>query len=329
MMAVLGMLMMLAMPLFARAMEISRSTKCKTNLHHLAGFLHTEEGSTLGLPGGSIHTIPTANRWLDTVIDSGMGKLVLCPSEQVKRDPMWNLRNIYIRQDGGTWSVTPGVYYSNLQTLLDGQPVPDTQVGAWYKGAMYGANNGWDWVSDLNGGPPEGDEAFVTIATCAAFKITFYDDRIDLTPLGHAPNWNSGSQHWLVKGDPGPDTWENDALVRLTGQGYTTVNPTVSVYSGDCHYGMSNLVPVRGYSLTQLWIAEYSIEVMSLSNTHRDDAFDDDRENGEVLGRHFGSVNYVLVDGTVVTQKKDELEIDFENLDTGIPNVFQDWEPPR
>ena len=173
-MAVLAMLLTIVMPMFGRAMEISRSTKCKTNLHNLAGFLHTEDGGiTLGLLGGSVHTIPTSGRWFDFVTESGLGKLLICPSEEAKPDPMLTLRDIWVRQEGGPNSVTPGVYYSNLAHLLSGVPVPDTQVGAMYQGTQYGANDGWDWVEELNGGPLEDNQAFVHIATCAAFVPGF------------------------------------------------------------------------------------------------------------------------------------------------------------
>lgn len=321
--AVLGTLLALVMPLFGRAMEISRSAKCKSNLHSLAVLLHTEEGRTLGLPGGSVHTIVTANHWLDFVIDRNLDKLVHCPSATIDRTRLADLRKVWIRQDGGGASVTPGVYYSNLEALLSGTPVPDTQVGALYKGNQYGANNGWDWVENLNDGPPEANEAFVTIATCAAFKITFKEEYILLTPLGHAPHWHSGSQHWLIKGIPAEGLWQSDVLVRLTGQGYPEVNPAVTVYGGGCHYGMSNIVPVRDYLPSQLWLTEYCDEVVSLTTSYRDEPFDDDLENGEVMARHFGYANCVRVDGSVFRMTKGELEAEFDKLDTGINNVFQ------
>ncbi len=322
-MAVLAMLLTIVMPMFGRAMEISRSTKCKTNLHNLTGFLHTEDGSlTLGLLGGSVHTIPTSSRWFDFVIDNRLGKLLICPSEEAEPDLMLSLRNMWVRQEGGPNSVTPGIYYSNLAQLLKGTPVPDTQVGAIYQGAKYGADDGYDWIEDLNGGPLEDNQAFVHIATCAAFVITFNEETIDLTPLGHAPNWNSGSSHWITRGDPANPDWASDVRVRLTGQGYTTVNPTVTVYGIDCHYGMSNLVWTRNYLLSQLWLVEYSSDIMSLTTSHRDDPFDDDRDNGEILGRHFGFANYVTVAGNVVAANKADLEVEFENIDIR-DNIFQ------
>ena len=322
-MAVLGTLLALVMPLFGHAMEISRSAKCKSNLHSLAALLHTEDGQTLGLLGGSVHTIPTANRWLDFVMDRRVSKLVLCPSGTIEGVRLADLRRVWVRQDGGGSSVTPGVYYSNLEALLSGTPIPDTQVGALYKGNQYGANNGWDWVEALNGGPPEANEAFVTIATCAAFKITLKETTIILTPLGHAPHWNSGSMHWLIKGStPDEGSWESDVLVRLTGQGYTEVNPPVTVYGGNCHYGMSNIVPVRNYLPSQLWLTEYCDEVVSLTTSYRDEPFDDDLENGEVMARHFGSANCVRVDGSVFSMTKGQLEAEFDKLDD-MGNIFQ------
>jgi len=322
-MAVLGMLLAMAVPLFGHVMELSRSAKCKSNLHQLAVLLHTEDGQALGLPGGSMHTLVTANRWLDFVIDRKIDKLVICPSATIKRVRLADLRKVWIRQDGGGSSVTPGVYYSNLQDLLSGRAVPDTQVGALYKGNQYGANNGWDWVENLNGGPPEANEAFVTIATCAAFKITLKQETIVLTPLGHHPNWYSGSQHWLIKGAPNEGAWESDVLVRLTGQGYPTVNLPVTVYGSDCHYGMSNIVPVRNYLPSQLWLTEYCDEVMNLTTSSRDDPFDNDYDNGEVMARHFGYANCVRVDGSVFRMTKGELEAEFDKLDTGMNNVFE------
>ena len=322
--AVLGTLLALVMPLFGHAVEISRSAKCKSNLHSLAALLHTEEDQALGLPGGSVHTIPTANRWMDFVVDHKCHKLLLCPSEEIKRDLGRGLKNLWVRQDGHAHSQNPDVHYSNLYDLLNGIPVDDWQVGALYQGAQYGMSyEGWQWVENLNGAPPEDNQAFVTIATCAAFLVTINETTIDLTPLGHHPNWNTGSNHWITKGDPNEDTWQRDVLVELTGQGQPIAHPSVRVYVHECHYGMSNLVPVRNYLHSQLWLTEYSSDVMRLSNYHRDDPFDGDLENGEVLGRHFGFANCADVDGSVFRMSKNELKVEFEKIDTGTENVFQ------
>ena len=86
---------------------------------------------------------------------------------------------------------------------------------------------------------------------------------------------------------------------------------------------MSNLVPTRDYLLGQLWMVEYSTDIMQLSTTHRDEAFDDDLENGEVMGRHFGSANYAKVDGSVTSRPKGELELEFYNLNHSIKNIFE------
>jgi len=325
-MAVLGTLLTLVMPLFGRAMEISRSAKCKSNLHSLAVLLHTEDGQTRGLLGGSVHTILTANRWLDFVTERRLYKLVHCPSGE--SSPI-GLKYVWIRQDGYGNTTFPGIHYSNIEDLLAGLPVDDAQVGVLYpaKGVEHISQDsqGWEWVQELNDGqPPKDNEAFVNIATCAAFLVTINEDFTIFKPLGAHPNPSlpSGSAHWILKGDPNEDTWENDVLVRLTGLGYTHANPAVRVFTGDCHYGMSNLVPTRNYLHGQLWLTEYSSDVMRLSNYHRDDPFDDERENGEVMGRHFGFANCVRVDGSVFRMTKGQLETEFNKLDD-MGNIFQ------
>jgi hypothetical protein len=197
-------------------------------------------------------------------------------------------------------------------------------VAGLYQGTTYGSTyQGWDWVQELNDGqPPEDNEAFIVIATCAAFKVTLQGNYSVITSLGHATNWSTGSDHWVVKGDPNEDTWENDVIVRLTGVSNSAVFPPVRVYNDECHYGMSNLVPVRNFSMTQLWLTEYTDEVMRLSSYHRDDPFDDNLENGEVLDRHLGFANCAKVDGSVFHMSKAELETEFDNLDVS-ENIFQ------
>jgi len=322
--AVLAALLTIVAPMFGRAIELTRSATCQSNLHHISSFLHTEENPGLGLPGGTFHTIPTANRWFDYLMDRGQPKLALCPSETSKRDATWTLRKLWVRQDGHEYSDNPDIHYSNLYDLLNGIPVDDWQVGALYHGVQYGGSyEGWQWVEDLNGGPCEDNEAFVTIATCAAFRITIHEQTVDVTPLGHHPYWNSGSNHWVIKGEPDEDTWQNGVVVELTGINQPIARPPVTVYSGDCHYGMSTRVPVRNFTLERLWMLEYSDEVMSLSNYHMDDPFDGDRENGEVLDRHLGYVNCNRVDGSVFRMTKDELEDEFNKIDTGAENIFE------
>ena len=98
----------------------------------------------------------------------------------------------------------------------------------------------------------------------------------------------------------------------------------MTLYTGDVHYGMSTLVPTRDYLPAQLWIMEYTTDILQLAATHRDEAFDDDEENGEVMARHLGLANYARVDGSVTSLPKRELEIEFENIDTDVTNLFQD-----
>lgn len=323
---VLGVLLAMCLPLFGRAVEMSRSIKCKANLRNLAAFLHVEDARARDLPGESINTIITANGWLDRVIDGNLLKLVVCPSGEPN---LIGMKNLWIRQNGYNNTTSVGIYFTNIESVLAGGRPADPQVSVLYpaKGINYLGqdNGGWGWVQANNyGNMPAENQAFIAIATCAAFMVTLEEEMTTVTPLGHSPTWNSGSDHYIVRGDANEDTWENDTLVRLTGKNYSTVNPAVRVYTGECHYGMSNLVPTQNAAPGQLWMTEYSTDIMRLSTIHRDEAFDGDDENGEVMDRHFGSANYVKVDGSVTSLPKRELALEFYNLNHSINNIFED-----
>lgn len=329
-MSVLGLLLAMSLPMFGRAIEMSRSAKCKANLRNLAAFLHTDDGRDLDLPGGTINTITTANQWLDRVVDTNLEKLIICPNG--KSRPI-GMKNLWVRQNGYNNTTSVGIYFTSIERILalpPGQRPADPQVSVLYpaKGINYLGqdNEGWGWVYGLNNGPPAHNQAFISIATDASFVITIKGNTATLQPLGAhpSPRMQSGSDHYLIKGEGTEETWEEDTIARLTGKGYKSNDPAVKVYTGNVDYGMSTLVPIRDSVPSQLWITEYTTDIMRLSATHRDEAFDGEEEEGEVMGRHFGSANYVKVDGSVTSQPKKAMEIEFENIDTGVRNIFQD-----
>jgi len=325
MLSILAMLMLagsIVLPNFGRAFQAARSAACRSNLHHLSVLLHTEETSTLGLDGQPITTMPGASRWTDFVVNNGQRRLLLCPSDNEPYDMLAALRHVYIRQDGGARSVQTGVRHTNLADLLAGRDVPDEQVYYEFRGNSNGScsaimrdpvpdvpgawrtvrrNVGWQWVYDLNDGKtPLYDQAMVAIATCAAFSVTLDREWLEIRPLGHHPQWKSASRHWVCKGNPYDiDGWEPDVLVRLTGMDYETVNPPVMIYGGKTSYGMSNLVGLRYNIMDQVWLTEYTHDMVDLTPGAGDEPFDNDPINGEVLARHLGRANIARVDGGV------------------------------
>ncbi|MCK4276513.1 MAG: hypothetical protein KAX78_08365, partial [Phycisphaerae bacterium] len=209
-------------PCFPRAFAMSRSAGCMNNLHHLGVLLHTETDESLGLPGGPVTTVPGASRWTDFVVRNRLERLMLCPADDAPHDVLACLRHVYIRQDGGAYSLQTGVRHTNLADLLAGRDVPDKQAYYNFRGQTNGSclarlkepvpgvpgawrtvrqRVGWQWVYDLNGGrPPDDDQAMVAIDTCAAFRITLTEPWIEIRPLGHHPQWRSASRHWVCKG---------------------------------------------------------------------------------------------------------------------------------
>ena len=326
--AIIGLLVSILMPVFNRTMEMSRSAVCKGNLRALGAFLLSSPSHLSDNPTGGAPALIPAMNWTQVVTEAGVGRYTYCPSQDDRMmDPRPTLAGIYIRQDGGSASVTPGVVITNMADMLIDNDVNDPQVHYTWGDRGNGTyeNQGWGWVHDLNGGnPPAENQAMVTIATCAAFLITFENDYVEFKPLGHHPNWRSGSQHWICQGDPNDaDGWEPDVLVRLTGQGYPTVNPPVrtkSVKTSD--YGMNSLVPLRAYRPSQLWLVEYSRTVVQLDDSiEKDKPFDEEVKNGEVMDRHLGRANFLRIDGSVADATKEELRIEYEQIDN--PDVAE------
>ena len=337
---VLVMLIAILAPSFSRVMEHSRSATCQNNLHQLSGVLHAE-GARNSLRGNSGPSIPNVGNWLNVVVQQGLEQLVHCPSGGELPPGLGGLANLWVRQDGHEASMTPGVWYSNLHDLLNGVEVADVQVGCYYQGQEYGTGFqtaapfvglGVDWIIDLYGGPPPDNVALVGIATCASFAITFHggdSSGIELTSLGNHPDHphtGSGSDHWITRGDPSNPSWEDDVLVHLTGMGYGIIEPSVTVSggSGGSHYGMNTLVNASAYRMSQLWLIEYTSDMMSLTSSHYDDPFDGNQSNGEIMARHLGRANLLKVDGSVISMTKDELENEFDQLSQPGASIFQD-----
>lgn len=326
---VLVMLIAILVPSFSRVMQHSRSATCKNNLHQLSGILHAE-GVRNSLRGNSGPSIPNAGNWVNVAVDQGLDQLVVCPCGGELPTSLAGLQSLWIRQDGHESSQEPGVHYSNLYDLLTGREVPDWQVGCYYRGKEYGTGfsrySGVQWIIDLHGGPPADNEALLAIATCAAFSITFHgggSQGVEIAPLGHHPDWSSGSDHWITRGDPSNPSWEDDVLVRLTGVGYSTIDSSVSVFGGGSHYGMNTLVNTSAYRMNQLWLVEYTSDLINLTSSHHDDPFDENESNGEIMARHLGRANLLKVDGSVLSMTKDELENEFDRLSQPGASIFQ------
>ncbi|MHC4986156.1 MAG: prepilin-type N-terminal cleavage/methylation domain-containing protein [Planctomycetota bacterium] len=324
-MSVLAMLIAIVIPSMARLPELARGGVCKNTLRQLAAKVHTlgpsSRGSSVGLGYGP--RLPMVDDWDVLVHRAGLSQYLFCvSSEEAAVDYSATLRDAYIRQDGGSSSSSPGVAYTYLYDALFEGNVNDPQLHYLYQGVDNGpAMDGWQWVFDLNdGNPPEDNQAMVAIATCAAVLITFTEDYIEYKPLGHSPSWQSGSQHWVGQGDPfDDDGWEDDVLVRLTGQGFATVLPAVRQKTfHETDYGMNNLVPTHTFRWGQLMLIEYNDAVVRLEGGGLDphEPFDGNPDNGEIQDRHLGKANLVRVDGSVTSQTKVELANEFARLDS-------------
>jgi len=149
-----------------------------------------------------------------------------------------------------------------------------------------------------------------------------------LTSLGNhpdRPHYGSGSDHWITRGHPSNTSWEDDVVVHLTGMDYGIIEPSVTLSGGGgSHYGMNTLVNSRAYRMSQLWLAEYTCDMISLTSSHYDDPFDGDQSNGEIMARHLGRANLLKVDGSVISMTKDELENEFDQLSQPGASIFQD-----
>ena len=322
-MAVLSMLGAIVIPSITRLPELTRSAVCKNSLKQVGALMHTlgatnRKGGT-GL--GSGPRLPMAYDWDLLIHESGNSEFLFCVSaEQPEVDYSATLRDAWVRQDGSSMSVSPGVVYTYLYDALFEGEVNDPQLHYMYQGEDNGAaEGGWDWVVALNDGNlPEDNQAFVAIATCAAMLITFTDDYVEYKPLGHSPSWMSGSSHWVGQGDPyDEDEWGEDVLVRLTGQNYAAVNPPVRVDTyHETSYGMSDLVPTVAYRLDQLMLVEYNQPILYLQpgDPISHDPFNGNLDDGEIEERHLGKANFLRVGGSVGGMTKVELAREYQNL---------------
>jgi hypothetical protein len=320
-----GIMVMLAAvvaPTVDRVLEQSRSTVCQGHLHKLGQLLPT---LSTDITQGRL-ALPETRAWTRNIYRQEMDQYLQCPSAFVSgMDPMVSLEDVYIRQDGGSMSVTPGVVITNLADAIFEGTTNDPQLHWQYQGQDNGpAEGGWKWVYDLNGGPPADNQAVVAIATCAAVLVTFQTGYVEFKPLGHSPFWNSGSQHWVGQGDPNDeDGWEGDVLVRLTGQGYPTVNPPVRIKGrGKTDYAMNSLVPMHRYSMEQLLLVEYNESAAWLDGPTPDMPFDESIDDGEVIARHLGKANFVRTDGSVGSMTKGELQAEYERTQNGQSSIW-------
>ncbi len=294
----------------------ARASVCRNNLHQLSAALR--QRSNGNLPS---QMLPSADLWLTHVSRQSLDKLLHCPEDDHAPAISPELRHLYLRQDGGTESVQTGVYYTSLADLLAGGPANDGQVYTYYRGRASGSANvllkesvegmpgfwrtvrqdvGWQWVFDLNGGnPPEDNQMMVAINTCTAFMVTMEPTRTEIRPLGHHPQWNSGSRHWVCKGNPyDGNGWRGDVLVHLTGVDNDVVAEPVEIFSSPTSYAMSRQTDLMGSYPDQPWLLEYSDSIADFS-AHGDRPFDGDLYNGEIAPRHRQRVNVARVDGSV------------------------------
>jgi prepilin-type N-terminal cleavage/methylation domain-containing protein len=313
------------------AIPRARSILCKNNLRQLAQLFHADGraiGDNAALGVKTQGTVMTSSRWLDHIYrqhDESISKLLLCPDSN-DSDPMMTLDFLWIRQVGNSGSVNPGEFHSNIGALIRGEPIPDWQVGALYRGQVYGHLNYVDqaWFESQNGGPIQDNEICIAIDSCAAVKIAIDQD----TRTYRVTSWmgsnvgNSGSNHWVLFGDGDMDTWADDVVVRLTGQGCWTVYEPRDVGFLENSYGMNNLVSGRVYQYNQLWMTEYSTQIISAKALDRDDPWDGEDENGEFKGRHRGKMNYLTVGGAVMDMTPEEMSVEFDSIDENPDSLF-------
>ncbi len=311
------------------AMGLARASVCRSNLHQLTIALRDRPTS-----GPAAQMLPQADLWLSRITNQGLTNLLHCPEDTHAPTISPELRHVYLRQDGGTDSLQTGVYYTSLTELLAGNGSDDGQVHTYYQGQGSGSANvllkepvegmpgfwrtvrqdvGWQWVFDLNGGnPPADNQMMVAINTCAAFLVTLEEGRTEIRPLGHHPQWNSGSRHWVCKGTPDDaNGWRGDVLAHLTGVDNDVVAEPVEIVTTPTSYAMSRQTdPMASYP-DQLWLVEYSDSVADFSGQRNDRPLDGDLYNGEIAARHRRRVNIARVDGSVrATLPEDLLAID-------------------
>ena len=323
--AVLVLLGALVVPTFDRAAQMSRKTICSGNLHHLGGMLYIigyEQDRAKPQP-----RLPVPTGWDFDIHDKGASDYLYCVSNESREPSMaGSLRDVYIRQFAtGSNNETEGKFISYLSDIFVDGYVLDTQLHYIYQGEGNGPYDSWDWVYALNGGPPKENEALISIATCAAMRVTFTDNYIEYTPLGHAPHWNSGSSHWLARGDPEDDDgWMPDVMVRLTGVGYEEVNdPVRTKVVEETDYGMNSLIHPAKYAPDQILLVEYSHATVWIDGPLMHEPFDGDSENGEVEARHLGLANLLLVDGSVMAMGKDELQAEYDKIGTDERSMWE------
>lgn len=327
---ILGLLTALAVPLGRTMVARGRSALCQNNLRQLGQLFHSDD-RRMGNDRGAIPmpgSVMTASRWLYFIYelhDKSAEKLLHCP-EGGPTNPLDMLERLWIRQEGSAGSVNPGEFHTNLGMLLDGQEVADWQVGVLYRGVTYGYLRyvDADWFAQRNGGELHDNELYLAVDSCAAMKITINEQAQTLvvTPfLGSNVN-NSGSNHWLLYGDGDMDTWQDDVIVRLTGMGYHTVHDpeTIGVLARD--YGMNNMVHARDHRYSQLWMTEYTTDIIAAKPADRDDPFDGVLTNGEVMARHRGRANYLTVDGAVQSMTREDMQFHFESIDDNPESIF-------
>jgi len=317
---ILMMLGALLVPTFHRGVELSRQAVCAGNLRHLGGMLYIVGNEQMTGESAQFASarMPLSFGWDFEVHDKGASDYLYCQNTQNREVSVAaSLRNVYVRQYAvGDYNETQGEFISYLYDVLIEGHVEDPQLRYTYGDQSNGSYGGWDWVYELNGGPPAENEALISIATCAAFRVTFTETYVEYTPLGHAPHWNSGSHHWIAQGDPTDENgWEEDVLVRLTGMNYEAVNePVRTDIAFDTDYGMNSLVRPKEYSMDQIVLVEYNKSTIWFDGPTPHEPFDGDNSNGEIQDRHLGKANYLLVDGSVGSMFKEELEAEYHKI---------------
>jgi prepilin-type N-terminal cleavage/methylation domain-containing protein/prepilin-type processing-associated H-X9-DG protein len=320
---ILGLLVAMAIPLGTTVLARGRQALCKNNLRQL-GVIFLSDKREMGhdpgasmLPGAKM----TASRWLDAIYDlhdKSAAKLLLCPDGQ-ESDPLQLLDRLWIRQYGHSGSANEGIFHSNIGALLDGAELADWQVGALYRGKVYGYLSfvNADFFVQRNGGELKDNEIYLAVDSCAAMKITIDEEKetFTITSFLGSNIGNSGSDHFVLYGDGDYETWQDNIVVRLTGRSYGTVHEPQVIGMLARHYGMNNLVHSRRNRPRQLWMTEYSDEIIQAKPADRDDPFDGDLTNGELQARHRGQANYLTVDGAVSHATREELEMHFEMID--------------
>lgn len=328
--SVILLLLGITVPSLHMAKEYANAAECKANLRRMVDLMQTNQSREPG------KIAPSAG-WINFVLFNGGASLVRCPKDDREHDLATaidgGIENLYIVQVSGGKTM-----FSYLEDVINGRETDDPQI-IYNPGPGTRVGEGW-----LNLPRPESNQALVCMDNDAGVLFTFEADQIVIQSLDAPGDTSCGSDHWVCQGRGG-DNWQNEILVRLTGNGYQNkVDPTYYLKTGAaiCSYGANLAVPRRARPTQALLMDanEAYLEVDPSGNYIED--------IGKLLApRHFaggnmgsGRLYYARVDASVQEATAMEMEYELDKwlnegqLDALYPNVPKDrkqgqsiWEP--